>query len=150
MVYKLGSFLLGVLSRTSWEAVAVLSSATNALPTLIACRQSSAQEEAPLRQGQAAQRTPPRLQGPYHHIATIRDRPQGLFHALSGGNSSQCYGRHSYRYLFIHLFCCRYARFCCLSCETRRYLNEVARTSHTQPSLDPSSLRGHKKNLLMT
>ena len=31
---------------------------------------------------------PPRLQGPYHHIAAIRDRPQGLFHALSGGYSS--------------------------------------------------------------
>ena len=28
---------------------------------------------------------PPRLQGPYHHIATIRDRPKGLFHALSRG-----------------------------------------------------------------
>ncbi len=45
-------------------------------------------------------------------------------------------------YLFIHLFCCLYARFCCLSCETRRDLDEVARTSHTQSSLDPACLCG--------
>jgi hypothetical protein len=105
--------------KTSWGAMAVPSSATDA---------------------------PPGSKDLTPHIATIRDRPQGLFHALSGGYSSKCYGRHSYRYLLIRRFCCLYARFCCPSCETRLDLDEVARNSPTQTLLDPACLCGQKKN----
>jgi hypothetical protein len=92
---------------------------------------------------------PPRLRGPYHHIVTTRDRPQGLFYALSGGCSSQCYRRHSYRHLFIRLFCCHLARFCCLSCKTRRDLDEVARISpapHCRGGKFPAKW-GHRDDL---
>jgi hypothetical protein len=78
-----------------------------------------------------------------NRIAVIHDRSQGLFFALSGGNNLQRYRRHSLMYLFIRLFCSLYTRFCCLSCETRRDLDEVARTSHTQSFLDSACLCGH-------
>ena len=72
------------------------------------------------------------------------------FSMLSVGVTAQSSMRDTVtcRYIFIRLFCCLSARFCCLSCETRRDLDEVARTSHTQPSLDPACLCGHTKKCL--
>jgi hypothetical protein len=96
---SLGPYRLEVISRTSWGAVAVPSSATDAppdsqgMPSNIRPKKKRLFGGARRRHGR-----PPGSQGPpYHHTATIRDRPQGLFHALSGGCSSQCYGRHSFR-----------------------------------------------------
>ena len=139
-------------AKRSWGAVAVPWSTTDAPPG----SQGVPDKVQPKKKrlfGRAKRRhgRPPGFKGP-----TTISPPSAI--ALKGSSmlsvgvtaQSAMGDTVTCRYLFIRLFCCLSAGFCCPSCETRRDLDEVARTSHTQPSLDPACLCGHKKKMLMT